>query len=190
MNRTASQVALTALSLGTDHTRVVKLLSHDATRTMFDAIIEPDAVLSLNQKACMRLAQSSAFAVSGDMKALDKGTATLVAMIALSAQSRIVFDDARYLMGELVDGAQHVAGVSRQRLHRFIGIVGRSGTIRSKLSRTVSKRGFFSALGITTKSDAHECTLTPNAKSHPLILAYAAQLQRVTDDQFELLTRE
>lgn len=177
--------AFKTLSLGTDLARTMQYLSHAETVRVLSMVTTPDAIKGMNQKGAMRLAQACSFIASGDMRDLDKGTAVVLAMVGLTQQQTIAFGDARHAMGELVDGSSHVAGVSRQRLHRYIGRVGTVGTIRSKLSRTVSNRGFLSALGVTVKGDAHSFTLTDAARSHPFVIGYCTRLAKVTDDAFE-----
>lgn len=190
MNTSTASSTILTISLGTDAPRVTRMLSHVPTVAFLNAIATAEQVSKMNQKGALRLVESCAFAVSGDAKSFDKGTAMLTAAIALTQQPRLVFDDLKFLMGMGVDGASHIAGVSRAKMHKFIGRVGAAGTIRSKLSRTVANRGIFGALGITSKGDAHSCELTDTAKRHPLVIAYAAQLEKMTDGTFEVLYRE
>lgn len=185
-----------SLSLGVDRARVERYLSHDATVAALETVAgqKIDALRSLNQKGAMRLVQSCSFIASTDVKDCDPATAVLVACIARAQQPRICFADARYLLGESVDGASHVAGVSRAQLHRVIlaltGRVGTVGTIRSKLSRTFSKRGLLGALGVVGKVDGHTVEVSPTAGSNPFVRLYSHTLSNLTDGQLSLLSRD
>jgi hypothetical protein len=182
--------ALMSVKLGVDGARVAKMLDHPGCAKTLAAIATVGQVSTLNQKGAMRLVQACDFIASGDMKSLDAGTATILAMVALSESPTIQFEDARFTMGERTANAQFIPGVSRAKVQRFIGSTGTRGTIRSKLSRTVSGRGFLSALGVTVKGDDHSFTITDKARSHPFVLAYVAQLARVTDDAFEFFANK
>lgn len=173
---------------GTDTARVRKLVTR--SQAMIDSLglmLTPDAVKGANQKALMRMVQAVSFAVSGAIDDFNRSTAFLVSTIMLSSQSRVTYQDAHYLMGAHTEGANNIGGVSRARLQRFITRAGTTATITSQCSRTVGKRGFFTSLGITTKGDAHSFEMTPTARSNSLIVAYAYQLQTMTDGNLRLI---
>jgi hypothetical protein len=118
-------------------------------------------------------------------------TAPLFALVALSKQSRVSFNDAHLIAGAHKEGEQ-VNGVSSARIGRFIKRTTNMGTIASKVSRTVGQGkegcGFFTALGITVKGDKHGFEIAN--RDHPLVLAYCAALSKMTEGQFELLSRK
>lgn len=151
------------------------------------AVCSESQLKAMNQKGVKRFAQALNFALSGNTKDFDQVTAYMVASVMLSKEQTITFARAHFLCGLGVDGATHIKGVSRARLARFIGSAGTAGTITSKVSRTTGKGGFFTALGITTKSDKHSFTLSDNAKNHPLLTAYAHQLQNMSDSALQLI---
>jgi hypothetical protein len=145
---------------------------------------------AMNQKGVKRFTQAVNFALSGNVKDFDEVTAFMVSAVMLSKEETISFSRVHFLCGVGVDGATHIKGVSRQRLARFIGNAGTVGTITSKVSRTTGKGGFFTALGITAKADRNSFTLTANAKQNPLLLAYAVQLEKMTDGALALIREE
>jgi hypothetical protein len=178
-------------SLGTDATRTRKFCERPQVAALIDAIATPAEVSAMNQKASMRFAQAVSFALSGDVKDCDEVTSALVALIVLSQSDRVTFTDAQIVAGASKEG-NPVAGVSRARLARFLPRTSNLGTITSKVSRTVGKgkkgAGMFQALGITGKSDAHSFEVSNRA--HPLIVAYAGALEKMTDGTFALLTED
>ena len=152
--------------------------------------VQPEQINAMNQKGAKRFAQAVNFAMSGNVKDFDPVTAFMVASIVLTKQSTITFKDAHFLCGIGSDDAQLIKGISKAKLSRFIGGAGNAGTVTSKVSRTTGKGGFFTALGITGKSDKHSFTLTETAKSNALILAYAHQLQNMTEGALALINEK
>jgi hypothetical protein len=140
--------------------------------------------ITSNQKGVKRFVQSLNFALNGDIKSFDAVTAYMVSCVALTKESTITFQNAHFLCGVHNENANLIKGVSKAKVSRFIGNAGTKGTISSKVSRTSGKNGFFTHLNITNKSDANSFTLTSDAKSNPLILAYAYQLERMTESTF------
>jgi hypothetical protein len=175
-------------NLGSDSGFIQKRLNKNVIEllnaTVSPAQVDPEM---MNQKGVKRLVQLANFAVSGNIEDFDPVTAFLVSAVMLTKQETITYRDAHFLCGLGADDAQHVKGVSRAKLARFLGNAGTAGTITSKVSRTTGKRGFFTALGITSKGDAHSFTLAPNAKQNPLLLAYAHQLEKMTDSALALI---
>ena len=144
--------------------------------------------ITKNQKGVKRYTQAINFALNGDVTSFDAVTAYTVSCIALTKSKSISFQDVHFLCGVGSDNASHIKGISRAKVSRFIGSAGTTGTVTSKVSRTVGKNGFFTALNITEKSDKHSFTLTDTAKNNALILAYAYQLERMTDSTFLTLS--
>ena len=145
---------------------------------------------AMNQKGVKRFVQAVNFALSGDLKQFDAVTAYMVSAIILTKDNNISFQNAHFLCGLNSDNATAIRGVSRAKVSRFLQNAGTAGTITSKVSRTAGKGGFFTALGITSKSDKHSFTLSDNAKNNALLLAYASQLEKMTDGSFKLLQKE
>lgn len=174
--------------LGSDKSFVAKRMN-DHVIALLNATVSPEMVNTekMNQKGVKRIVQLTNFAVSGNVDDFDPVTAFMVAAVMLTKQETITYRDAHFLCGLGVDEAQHVKGVSRAKLSRFLGNAGTAGTITSKVSRTTGKRGFFTALGVTTKGDAHSFTLSPDAKQNKLLLAYAQQLEKMTDSALALI---
>ncbi len=174
--------------LGTDRAFVNNVLKRggDALKVFMGQVFKVEQFAGVKQKGMKRVIQAASFALSGNVKDYDEGTAYCVALVMLTNQTTVKFSDAHALMGCTIDGAQHIKGVSRAKLSRFLGRVGTAGTVTSKTSRTVGSGGFFTGLGITLKGDAHSFTLCDGARENPLLLAYAMQLQSMTDSQLEL----
>lgn len=156
---------------------------------LIDATVAPESVApeAMNQKGVKRLVQLASFAVSGNYRDFDEVTAYMVSAVLLTKQNTVTFKDAQFLCGLGQDDAQHIRGVSRAKLARFFKRETTAGTITSKVSRTAGKRGFFTALGITSKSDAHSFTLTDQAKQNALLIAYAYQLEKMSDQALALI---
>lgn len=142
---------------------------------------------AMNQKAVKRFVQSVNFALSGNVKDFDAVTAYMVSAIVLTKDNKVSFQNAHFLCGLNTEHAQAIKGASRAKLNKFLGNAGTAGTITSKVSRSVGKGGFMTALNITSKSDKHSFTLTDSAKHNPLLLAYAKQLENMTDGAFNLI---
>ena len=140
--------------------------------------------ITSNQKGVKRFVQSLNFALNGDINTFDAVTAYMVSCVALTKDNTIKYQDAHFLCGVGNENAKLSKGVSKAKVSRFIGNAGTAGTITSKVSRTSGKNGFFTHLNITSKSDKHSFTLSDNAKSNALILAYAYQLERMTESTF------
>lgn len=146
-----------------------------------------DQLKAMNQKGVKRFVQAVNYALSGNIKDFDAVTAYMVSAVILSKENNITFQNAHFLCGLNTEHATHIKGASRARLARFIGNAGTAGTITSKVSRTTGKGGFFTALNITSKSDKHGFSLTENAKINPLLLAYAKQLETMSDSALQLI---
>ena len=142
---------------------------------------------NMKQKGVKRFTQAVNFALNGNVSDFDVVTAYMVSAVILTKANNVSFKDAHFLCGLNKDDSQNIRGVSRSKLNRFLGNAGTAGTITSKVSRTTGKGGFFTALNITNKSDKHSFTLTDSAKTNPLLLAYAKQLENMTDGQFSLI---
>lgn len=189
-SNTATIAAIQTLAqsgaLKSDASRVTRYIAHPATAQTLALLVPVAAVSLMNQKAILRTVQACDFIATDDTAQCDEVTSALVALIALSNQSRVTFNDAHIVAGAAKEGA-NVAGVSRARLARFLPRTSNLGTITSKVSRTVGKRGLFTALGITAKGDAHSFELCAGAKSHPFIIGYSARLEQMTEGAFSLL---
>lgn len=176
----------------TDSGAVLKQINKggEFLQLLVDQILTAEQCTSLmkNQKAVKRFLQACNFALSGDTSNFDKNYAYVFATIALTKSDSISFDSMRFIMGLKSEGAKVIAGVSRQRLDRFINLQSTAGTIKTKTTHSVGKNGFMTALGVTSKSDAHGFTLTGNAKTHPLVTGYAYQLEKMTDGAFKLVS--
>jgi hypothetical protein len=187
-NLKTATAQMLATAYGTDSARVAKFLAHEQTAALIDVIATAEQVAAMNQKASMRFAQACDFALTGDVKQCDEVTSALVALVVLSSQNQVSFTDAQIIAGASKEG-NAVGNVSRARLARFLPRTSNIGTITSKVSRTVGKgkkgAGMFQALGITTKGDAHSFEIAN--RNHPLILAYAGALSKMTDGSFDLL---
>lgn len=142
---------------------------------------------SMNQKGVKRWAQAINFALNGDLNNYDAVTAYMVSAIVLTKDNTVSFQNAHFLCGLNTEHASNIRGLSRSKFAKFLGNAGTAGTITSKVSRTTGKGGFFTALNITTKSDKHSFTLSESAKTNALIIAYANQLEKMTDGSFHLL---
>ena len=142
---------------------------------------------AMNQKGVKRFVQAVNFALSGNVKDFDAVTAYMVSAVILTKENTVSFQNAHFLCGLNTEHAQAIKGASRARLNKFLGNAGTAGTITSKVSRTTGKGGFFTALNITSKSDKHSFTLTDSAKNNALLLAYAKQLENMTDGAFNLI---
>lgn len=182
--------AILALDLGTDSARVARTITNGGQPLVdtLGAFLTVSALGGMNQKAVMRAVQALSFSVSGASEDMDRVTAHVVAAVMLSTDSIISFESMRYLAGQsgILD-PKSIGGVSRARLQRFIRNGGTAKTIESKVSRSVGKRGFLTALGVTVKSDAHSFTLQPGARQSAFLLAYSHQLQAMTDGALALL---
>jgi hypothetical protein len=182
--------AILAMDLGTDTKRVHRTIANGGQPLVdtLGAFLTVEALGAMNQKAVMRAVQAVSFAVSGAAEDLDKVTAAVVAVVMLSADETITFESMRYAAGQsgMID-PKSVQGVSRAKLARFGLRGGTAKTIESKVSRSVGKRGFLQALGVTLKSDAHSFTLQPGARSSGFVLGFATQLQSMTEGGLQLV---
>lgn len=142
---------------------------------------------AMNQKGVKRFVQAVNFALSGNIKDFDAVTAYMVSAVILTKDNTVSFQNAHFLCGLNTEHAHAIKGTSRARLNKFLGNAGTAGTITSKVSRTTGKGGFFTALNITSKSDKHSFTLSDNAKTNALLLAYGKQLENMTEGAFNLI---
>ena len=189
-NQNANVVSfIESRDLGTDGAKVRNIFARagEGLKLFLGMVCDTGHVSAMKQKGVMRFVEGSSFAISGNPKDYDEGTAYSVSLVMLTTQDTVKFSDAHALMGCTIDGAQHIRGVSRAKLSRFLGHVGSAGTVTSKVSRTVGKSGFFTGLGITCKSDNHSFTLCPGARENKWLLAYAAQLEKMTDSQLAMI---
>lgn len=179
---------LSSGSFGTDTSFIKKQIAKGAQNfsDLLNAIVTQEQLSAImkNQKGVKRFVQSLNFALSGDTNDFDAVSAYMVSCIALTKDSTITYKNAHFLCGIGSDNAQLIKGISKAKVSRFIGDAGSAGTITSKVSRTTGKNGFFTALNITSKSDSHSFTLSDSAKNNPLILAYAYQLEKMTESTF------
>lgn len=189
---TKLQANLSLVKYASDNSFIAKQLSKGGEyfASFAPIVCDENQLDAMNQKGVKRFTQALNFAISGNVKDFDEVTAFLVSAVMLSKEETITFSRVHFLCGVGVDGAAHIKGVSRARLARFIGNAGTVGTITSKVSRTTGKGGFFTALGITAKADRNSFTLTADAKSNPLLLAYAKQLEKMTDGALALIREE
>jgi hypothetical protein len=174
---------------GTDFDRVQKHLTMGGAHLVqfLDLICDLDQIKTMKQKPTMRFLECIRYALNGDVETFDSVSAYMISTVLLTKQDKVTYQDAHFMMGVNTDGANHIRGVSRAKLSKFLGNGGSVGTISSKVSRTVAPSGFFTALGISIKGDKHSYTLTDSAKSHPFILAYCAQLEKMGDGTLALL---
>lgn len=182
-----------SLDLGSDAARVRRTIERggQALIDSLAAFVPLESLALMNQKAVMRTVQSVSFAVSGAVEDFNKSTAYLVSLVMLTGQERVSFADALHVMGAGGEGTAPVNGVSRAKLQRFLGgRAGTAGTMVSQCSRTVGKRGFMTALGVTVKGDAHAFTLTSKARELPFMLAYGFALQNMTEGALALVQGE
>lgn len=140
-----------------------------------------------NQKGAKRYLQAVNFSLSGNIDFFEKNYAYIFATIALSKDKNISYEQTQFLMGLNKEGAQNISGVSRAKLDKFIGLNSTAGTIRSKVTHSVGKNGFLTHMGAVDKEGAHNFVISEKAKTNPLILAYAHQLQKMTDGQFAII---
>ena len=168
-----------------DTKRIVRFATESACAAA-ECAIDANVVASMtNQKALMRLSQALNFVVSGDVAAFDTASAFVIAALALSKQERISFSDMHYLIGASGnENTAHIKGVSRSKMQKILSSISSMGTITSQVSRTVGSGGYLTALGVVTKSDKHGFTIAN--RSHPMIVAYAAQLEKMTDGALHL----
>ncbi|MPS48528.1 hypothetical protein [Methylobacillus sp.] len=183
---------LASLSFGSDTSYVRKQVEKGGKffAEFVPQICAPEQLQAMNQKGAKRFVQAANFALTGDTKSFDAVTAYMISAIMLSKSETITFKDAHFACGLNSDDAKNIKGVSRARLGKFLGNAGTPGTITSKVSRSTGKGGFMTALGITSKGDKNSFSLTATAKNHPLIVAYALQLEKMTDGAFTLLQSE
>lgn len=175
-----------------DVARVRKFATVQACAFMGDAI-NPDTVKGMtNQKGIMRLAQVVAWCASGNVDALDPVTAYVVSCVLLTKQNSVTYSDFHYVAGGKGDeNTTHIRGVSRSRLNKFLPTTANMGTVTSKTSRSVGKNGFLTALGVTAKTDdKHGFALCEGAKSNPVIVAFGARLESMTDGAFALFAEK
>lgn len=178
---------LKTLSLGTDLGRTLKFAEHEATASLAVQYASAETLRAMKQKGVMRFMQACAFIASGDVKAYDRGTAYVMSVVALSVDKDISFASLQFVAGKVTENAKLIGGVSKQRLSKHLkGSVGTIKTIESKVSRSVGKGGFLSALGVTTKSSGHGFTVADNAKQNPFVIAYAQALDKMTDGALKL----
>lgn len=188
----ATSLALTA-DMGSDQTRADKIVAKygQALVDTVGALVSAEAVRPMGQKARLHALHIASLIVSQGLenKGFSKAHAIIASIIALApVGSRVSFKDAHWTMGASGDQFSHpIPGVSRQRLMRFIGRAGALGTISTRTSSTVGKNGLFTALGMVEKSDAHGFTVV--SKASPLLVAYAMELERMTDGRIELLDK-
>lgn len=184
----------TAGAFKSDTGAVLKQISKggDFLATLLEQITTKEQAQALckNQKAVKRFLQACNFSLSGDVSNFEPYYAYVFATIALTKSDSISFDSMRFILGLNKEGAQNVSGVSRARLDKFLKLVSNPNTVKTKVTHSVGTNGFMTALGVTTKSDAHGFTLTASAKNHPLVLGYAYQLERMTDGQFALISEK
>lgn len=182
--------AILALDLGTDTPRVQRTIARGGQPLVdtLGAFLTVESLAGMNQKAVMRAVQAVSFAVSGAVDDLDPVTASTIATVMLTAQQTITFAALRYTSGQSnMQDPSAIQGVSRARLQRFGLRGGTANTIVSKVSRSVGKRGFLTALGVTAKSDTHSFTLQAGARESGFVLGYAHQLQTMTDGALSLV---
>ena len=192
MNNTILATLNTNLNNGlysTDSSFIAKqIVKNDSFFKQFVPMVATTEQLNhMKQKGVKRFVQAVNFALNGNVSDFDVVTAYMVSAVILTKANNVSFKDAHFLCGLNKDDSQNIRGVSRSKLNKFLGNAGTAGTITSKVSRTTGKGGFFTALNITNKSDKHSFTLTDSAKTNALLLAYAKQLENMTDGQFALI---
>lgn len=198
MNATIENVVLNdtmrALTegMGTDIARVEKLIGRYG-QTLVDtlgALVTPDQARAMNQKGRLHTVHIGGLIVSQGMETqgYSRAHAIIASIIALAPEgARVSFRDAHVTMGAQGDQfTQPIPGVSRARMMRYFQSAGAMGTISTRTSSTVGKSGLFAALGCVTKSDAHGFTIV--SKAAPLLVAYALELERMTDSRVKLLS--
>jgi len=189
----ATSTALTE-GMGTDIARVVKLVDRygQALVDTLGALVTPDQARAMSQKARLHTVHMGGMIVSQGLETqgYSRAHAIIASIIALAPEGvRVAFRDAHVTMGAQGDQfTQPIPGVSRARMMRFFQSAGAMGTISTRTSSTVGKSGLFTALGCVTKSDAHGFTIV--SKASPLLIAYALELERMTDSRVKLLSGE
>jgi hypothetical protein len=200
MNAAVEQVTLNATvialteGMGSDIARVEKLISRYGQPLVdtLGALVSPDQARAMNQKGRLHTVHIGGLIVSQGMEdqGYSRAHAILASIIALApVGARISFKDAHVTMGAQGDQfTQPIPGVSRARMMRYFQSAGALGTISTRTSSTVGKSGLFTVLGCVEKSDAHGFTIV--SKASPLLIAYAMELERLTDSRVKLLNGE
>lgn len=185
-NQTALLNVLNSLSLGTDASRCKRFAEREPVAELACKFATENDLRAMKQKGVMRFLQACEFIASGDVKAYDRGTAVVMSVIALTQDKDISFASLQFVAGKVTEDAKLIGGVSKQRIAKHIGKVGTIKTIESKISRSVGKGGFLTALGITAKSSGHGFTVADNARQHAFTVAYAQALNKMTDGALRL----
>lgn len=152
------------------------------------AFCSAEQIASLPQKGIMHLAKIATFINSQglDTRGFSKEYAAIAAACALTPLNvRIAYADLHHALG--VKGNQFttpIPGVSRAKLARFFK-TGSAGTVTTRTSSSTGKNGLFGALGVTEKVDANGFVVT--SRGAPLLIAYAQQLDKMTDGAFDFL---
>lgn len=182
--------AILSRDLATDTARVHKMIERGG-QPLIDsvgALLTVESVNGMNQKGVMRAIQAVSFSISGDKDDLDLVTASVIAAVMLTSDSVISYSAFRSVAGQsnMIDPGS-INGVSRAKFMRYIGKGGTAKTIESKVSRSVGKRGFLTALGVVSKSDAHHVTIAPNARESGFVLSFAHMLQEMTQGALSMV---
>lgn len=166
----------------------IKKWANERTCSFFCDVLDANLIAKINPFAAVyRCAQGLDF-IAGERSSFEKSTAVLVAVVASAKKSIISFTDARFIMGGTgSDDTQMIAGMSRARVERCIGLVN-NGTVQTRVSSALGVAGFFTELGITRKVGAHEFEIIN--KNHPFIVAYASHIGKISDGEFELLLED
>ena len=172
-----------------DINRVIKFASSPVCEFVLPVIDAGIVSGMTNQKAVMRLAQASNFIATGDVSAFDKGTALIVAALALTPKTEISLSDLHFIMGAKGDDSTvMLTGVSRSKLARVITLIDSVGTVTSQCSRTVGTGGFLTALGVV--KSAGKTAFSVVNRAHPFVQAYALRLNNMTDGALALIAEK
>lgn len=162
--------------------------ANERTCEFFATALDHNVIAQIKPVAAVyRLAQGLDF-IAGNRASFEKSTAVLVVVIASAKKSIISFTDARFIMGGTGnDDSQMIAGMSRSRVNKCIGLVG-NGTVQTRVSSGLGVAGFLTELGITRKVGKHDFEIIN--KNHPFIVAYASHIGKISDGEFELMTAD
>lgn len=148
------------------------------------ALILPENVAGMNQKAGVYVARACRWIAS---QGLDTGKHSrilsfVVATAANTSQARVPFGDMHYAAGGKGENTNSIGGVSRSKFGAIIGFGSKNmGTLSAQVSGFAGKRGILTGLGITSNSDGHSFSVTPQGRAHPFMLAYAYTLNSLSD---------
>lgn len=148
---------------------------------------------SCNPKATMRFVQFIGAVHHEQYAQIDRTTACVILALHLAGD----FPLTTGALWEVATGGkvksegmgENRRGVSTRTVARLIGSVG-VGTIETQLSRSVGKNGFLQAVGATTGEAGKQNRPVTMNRSHPLVQAFIALIDKGSDAQISEMIKD